>query len=93
MSIIGLPNIVPARMRADAEILMLMTCDFLPPTIAVGKLCSHNMDNNTMNNLIMSAGLEKMHYTNILMIKCGNSSLLVFSVSWALSRHTKFRSG
>lgn len=57
MSIIGLPNIAPARMRADAEILMLVTCDFPPPTIAVGKLWSHNKDNNTMNNIIMSAGL------------------------------------
>lgn len=59
MSIIEQPNIAPARMRAEAEILMLVTSDFPPPTTAVGKLCSHNTDNNTMNNIIMSAGLEK----------------------------------
>lgn len=74
-------------------ILTLVTCDFPPPTIAAGKLCSHNIDNNTMNNIIMSGGLDKMHCTNILMIKCGNSSLLMFSVPWASSLHTKFRSG
>lgn len=60
---------------------------------AVGKLYSHNTDDNTMNNIIMSAGLEKMLCTNILMITCGNSSLLVFSVPWASSLRTKFRSG
>lgn len=93
MSIIGQPNLAPARMRAEDEILMLVTCDFPLPTTAVGKLCSHNMDNNTINNIIMSAELEKMHYTSILMIKCGNSFLLMFSEPWASSLCTKFRSG